>query len=80
MSTQVWVEWMTTDIKKHFVYTRMSLKFELCRQVCYLVEAGVVEHVLAPALDDGGVAGDVAVGSQHLEAVTPKRNVTPGNS
>ena len=49
-------------------------------QVSYLVEAGVVEHILAPALYDGGVAGDVAVGSQHLQAITAKRNVTPGNN
>ena len=58
----------------------MSLKSELLWKVYYLVKAGVVEHVLAPALDDGGVAGDVAVGGQHLESVTAKRNVTPGNS
>ena len=50
------------------------------RQVSYLVEAGVVEHILAPALYDGRVAGDVAIGSQHLQAVTAKRNVTPGNN
>ena len=79
MSIQVWVEWITTDIKKQFVYTRMSLKSGLWK-VCYLVEAGVVEHVLAPALDDGSVAGDVAVGGQHLQAVTAERDVTPINT
>lgn len=43
----------------------------------YLVEAGVVEHVLAPALDDGGVGWDVAVGCQDLQTVATKGYVTP---
>ena len=43
----------------------------------YLIEAGVVEHVLAPALDDGGVGWDVAVGCQDLQTVATKGYVTP---
>ena len=46
----------------------------------HLVEAGVVEHVLAPALDNGGVHGDVAVGGQDLQTIAAEGDVTPENS
>ena len=40
-------------------------------------EAGA-EHVLAPALEDGRLAGDEVVGGEHLQAAASQGHVTPG--
>ena len=47
--------------------------------VNYLDQSRIIEHIFAPALNDRGVTGNIAVGCQHFQPIATQRYIASKN-